>query len=432
MTEPYVCQKVPVTSTTEGATWNRTSELLVTGNYTTRYNNVSVTSSMLQNSTGNVSAPEGCYTIQFEEMEFLPWDNPDNIVSAEVEDMTRRLKDRVFLPLLLLIGGPANVINMAVFYKQGLRDRVNLCLFALSLADGLFLVQAMFLYGADQLVLPFDTKERYGPVTRFLADNNLAGLFGFVFVSQILTAVIASERCLCVLMPLRFQTLLQTRTMAVIIVGVYVVVMGLYLFVASRYRVVCVFDPISNTVMYRSGTTDFYQQHKKLFLYLDSFVFGAVIPVVVILVVTTTTIITAVKIRQAALWRAGTSSASSSSNNNNNSSTTPPLISPKEIALTKMLIANSVLFIACVLPIALLRIPWLILPEMDIGRRNHNFYLLSQWIKELLSYFNSTFNIFVFYAMGSRYRQTFWELLGRKKRDKAMENPSTTRKTNIW
>ena len=220
--------------------------------------------------------------------------------------------------------------------------------------------------------------------------------------------------------------------MAVIIVGVYVVVIGLYLFVASRYRVVCVFDPISDTVMYRSGTTDFYQQHKKLFLYLDSFVFGAAIPVVVILVVTTTTIITAVKIRQAALWRAGSSSASSSSSsNNNNSSTTPPLISPKEIALTMMLIANSVLFIACVLPIALLRIPWLILPEMDIGRRNHNFYLLSQWIKELLSYFNSTFNIFVFYAMGSRYRQTFWELLGRKKRDKATENPSTTRKTNI-
>ena len=429
MTEPYVCQKVPVTSTTEGATWNRTSEPLVTGNYTTRYNNVTVTSSMLQNSTGNVSAPEGCYTIQFEEMEFLPWDNPDNIVSAEVEDMTRRLKDRVFLPLLLLIGGPANVINMAVFYRQGLRERVNLCLFALSLADGFFLVQAMFLYGADQLVLPFDTKERYGPVTRFLADNKLVGLFGFGWVSDILTAIIASERCLCVLMPLRFQTLLQTKSMAVIIVGVYVVVIGLYLFVASRYRVVCVFDPFSDTVMYRSGTTDFYQQHKKLFLYLDSFVFGAAIPVVVILVVTTTTIITAVKIRQAALWRAGTSSASSSSNNN--SSTTPPLISPKEIALTKMLIANSVLFIACVLPIALLRIPWLILPEMDIGRRNHNFYLLSQWIKELLSYFNSTFNIFVFYAMGSRYRQTFWELFGRKKRYKATENPSTTRKTNI-
>ena len=31
----------------------------------------------------------------------------------------------------------------------------------------------------------------------------------------------------------------------------------------------------------------------------------------------------------------------------------------------------------------------------------------------------------------SRYRQTFWDLLGKKKRDRAMENPSTTRKTNV-
>ena len=31
----------------------------------------------------------------------------------------------------------------------------------------------------------------------------------------------------------------------------------------------------------------------------------------------------------------------------------------------------------------------------------------------------------------SHYRQTFWELFGRKKRDKAIENPNTTRKTNF-
>ena len=45
-----------------------TSEPLVTGNYTTRYNNVTVTSSMLQNSTGNV-IPEplvtGNYTTSY-------------------------------------------------------------------------------------------------------------------------------------------------------------------------------------------------------------------------------------------------------------------------------------------------------------------------------------------------------------------------------
>ena len=102
------------------------------------------------------SAARGCLILQFQD--FVPWDNPDNIVSFEVEDLIRRLKDVVFLPILFLIGGPANVINMVVFYKQGLKERINVCLFALSLADGLYLANNMLWYG-EQLYIQFTTKE---------------------------------------------------------------------------------------------------------------------------------------------------------------------------------------------------------------------------------------------------------------------------------
>ena len=85
----------------------------------------STISSVLENATANLTIPKGCHVVRLEEMEFLPWDNPDNIVSAEVEDIVRRVKDNM-LPVFFLIGGPANVINMAVYYKQGLKDRVNL------------------------------------------------------------------------------------------------------------------------------------------------------------------------------------------------------------------------------------------------------------------------------------------------------------------
>ena len=90
---------------------------------------------------------------------FVPWDNPDNLVSIEVEAFAERLKGAIVLPLLFLIGGPANVINMAVFYKQGLRERVNLCLFALSLADELYLIQCMFING-ENIHRQFTTSER--------------------------------------------------------------------------------------------------------------------------------------------------------------------------------------------------------------------------------------------------------------------------------
>ena len=113
-----------------------------------------------QDRTGQMSNttfghPE-CLILQFHE--FIPWNNPDNILSFEVEDLVHMLKDLVFLPILFLIGGPANVINMAVFYKQGLKERINVCLFALSLADGLYLINNMVMYG-EQIYLRFTTKE---------------------------------------------------------------------------------------------------------------------------------------------------------------------------------------------------------------------------------------------------------------------------------
>ena len=411
-------------SAVEDIIGNKMLELLGANNDTNSTNNVITASGgSVQNVTGNnMSVPRGCYVVQFEEMEFLPWDNPDNIVSTEFEDFARRLKDGVLLPILFLIGGPANLINMAVFYKQGLKERVNLCLFALSLADELFMVQAMFLVG-EQMHRQFTTDERSGPLMRFMANNNLVGFVGFTWVSQLMSAIIASERCLCVLSPLRSQTMLQTRTMAAIVTAVYVVVVGLYFVVATRYRIACVFDPASNTVRYSGVAGEFYRNHLKLVNYLDSFVYGAGIPGVVIIVVTTTTIITAMKIRQAAAWRAGTSSSASGGSSSSSS------ISPREVALTKMLIGSSVLFIVCVSPIALFRFAWLFLPEMNIGRRHHNFFLTSLWILDAVSYINSTFNMFVYYTMGSRYRETFWTLFGRKRRG-AGDNASVTKATN--
>ena len=128
-----------------------------------QWNETSGTTDISQNQTDSPDLTsnttlghEGCITIQFQD--FIPWDNPDNIISFQVEDLMRRLKDVFFLPILFLIGGPANVINMAVFYKQGLKERINVCLFALSLADGLYLVNNMLWYG-EQLRLQFTTKE---------------------------------------------------------------------------------------------------------------------------------------------------------------------------------------------------------------------------------------------------------------------------------
>ena len=48
----------------------------------------------------------------------------------------------------------------------------------------------------------------------------------------------------------------------------------------------------------------------------------------------------------------------------------------------------------------------LFVPEMNAGRRYQNTVLTVLWFLEITSYINCSFNIFIYYSMGSRYRET--------------------------
>ena len=53
------------------------------------------------------------------------------------------------------------------------------------------------------------------------------------------------------------------------------------------------------------------------------------------------------------------------------------------------------------------------MPEMNTGRRYQNTFLTATWFLEIGSYINSSFNIFVYYSMGSKYRETMKALFCR-------------------
>ena len=60
-----------------------------------------------------------------------------------------------------------------------------------------------------------------------------------------------------------------------------------------------------------------------------------------------------------------------------------------------------------------IRLMLLFVPEMNTGRRYQNIFLTILWFMEITSYVNSSFNIFVYYSMGSRYRETMKALFCR-------------------
>ena len=60
---------------------------------------------------------------------FVPCHNPRNLISPHVAETVDLVVCAGIFPVLVTFGVISNVINMAVFVRQGLSDRINLCLF---------------------------------------------------------------------------------------------------------------------------------------------------------------------------------------------------------------------------------------------------------------------------------------------------------------
>ena len=51
--------------------------------------------------------------------DFIPWDNPDNVLAFETFAAIENILLCYFNPLIFCIGIPANVLNCIVFFRQG-------------------------------------------------------------------------------------------------------------------------------------------------------------------------------------------------------------------------------------------------------------------------------------------------------------------------
>ena len=155
-------------------------------------------------SQSSSSVPQNCIILAMNTT--IPWNNPNNLISLEAEFLFDRIKATIIIPVLFLIGFPANCINMAVFFKQGLKDRINLCLFSLAVVDIITLTVVFTLY-AERLYSQFTDGERIGVVYRYAVNNNLIGLFGIGYGIMFLSVIISAERCICILFPMRAQSM---------------------------------------------------------------------------------------------------------------------------------------------------------------------------------------------------------------------------------
>jgi len=191
----------------------------------------------------------------------IPWDNPRNLISRETGLLVDRLKSAIFIPILYLVGAPANVINMAVFFRQGLSKRINMCLFSLALLD-LISLTVIFSFYAER-IFTIDG-EKYWPAYGYMVNNNVIGLIGFGNGSVLLSAIISTERCICVLFPLRSQRCIPTKVLAAIIVVSVLVLVSLRFVVTAQYQVTCFYEMRTDIKSWQFYVSDYYFRNKAM------------------------------------------------------------------------------------------------------------------------------------------------------------------------
>ncbi|XP_025089797.1 uncharacterized protein LOC112561487 [Pomacea canaliculata] len=236
---------------------------------------------------------------------FAPWDDPRDIMSYKDYLTTLFIVQNFLHPVVVVVGVPSNIISCVVFWRQGLGDRMNVCLLTLSLVD-LCLLLVSLVYSVGYYLGQLDPV-RYGGLYDIILAFAAGVYLGFRSASGCITMVIAVERCTCVVLPLKAASLISSRSMAVIMVCIICLNQVAFFTSPAKLIVVKVNNSSSKLAVAKSA---FYINNGKLIEILENIIMMSVVPLTTFLVTCLSTGLTVVKLRAAMTWRGQVTSGS--------------------------------------------------------------------------------------------------------------------------
>lgn len=301
----------------------------------------------------------------------------------------------------LLIGGPTNIINCLVFYRQGLKDRMNLCLFSLSFADILYIlglnILNLFSLGNDINESMFE--ESYKKVKTVFTG----AIYGFRMVSNCYRTIIASERCLCVLFPLHVTTLIRTSAMCGILLLMFIIIQTLYTVpIVLKYQVIAVWDEKQHKVCWKTVPSDIYVNNTFFYDVVLQIICLCVLPVATFLIISLATCVTMVRLRMASKWRAKTGCQGNASH-------------LAHRGLTKMLVIVSGVYIITTCPDVTVSIIRFVETEISQTGSGFDIFQKTYMAANVFSCVNPATSFLVYYNRSSRYRQVLSKIYRRLK-----------------
>ncbi|KAK6979619.1 P2Y purinoceptor 8 [Biomphalaria glabrata] len=288
-----------------------------------------------------------------------------------------------------LFGLVANVINILVFFKQGLNNSMNISFFSMSVADIIHILavewaNVCFNPYIDNLQAPIIFTDLY-----YFTGGWVNGCACRITLYHMVC--ITAERCLSIVYPLKIKTMITTRRMVVIIVAVdlmhVLTLVPEYVTVTLTWR----FFPSRNRTLLSLGIRDGSAKGVTFLLHFILAFLGQV------LVIIFTAILT-LHLKRQTSWRQTVTKEIVKKNKKSFSSR------DKKSMILVVVIAS--VLIVCYSP-SILCLVTFILPEFYVGGKLFPLFRDAWAFAYLFAILNSGINIFIFYNVSSNYKNTF-------------------------
>ncbi|KAI8791458.1 tachykinin peptides receptor 86C [Biomphalaria glabrata] len=304
--------------------------------------------------------------------------------------------------VISFFGIVGNVINIIIFYRQGFKDTVNISLLGLAVSDLLSLITSLWvaicwnplIYYADLPFVPEDIEYMTGSLPHLLCTR----------ITAWITAFVALERCLCIVIPLHVRTIITPFRTAVYIVSTFIVVAiaqtGLFYSSSLQW----VFNIARNRTLMSRVVREGSEEIDSI-TYLVNLVnpFGSFIIVVLC------TAITAIQLRRKSEWRMKITMAPSKRTENEAD------IMSKEKKVIKLVVIISVIFIFSFLPANVSHIIYCsVSSQLQLVLLYIPYISISFSFIKVLEAFNASISIALYYVMSSKFRNNFHDVLGIK------------------
>ncbi|RUS71104.1 hypothetical protein EGW08_021137 [Elysia chlorotica] len=308
-----------------------------------------------------------------------------------------------------LLGIVTNILVITVYAKQGFRESVAISMTTIAVWDLIKSIAGVM--------------ERFSGILRIWNPAMAASwarisvvAFNYLicfssYVTSVMAAYVAVERCLCVSVPLKVKWLLTPRVTLTACLVISFVVFGCFAVMFGIYDVVWEWSATFNATVAVYKKNAFYIKHDEpLFAYYN--LSGIIWPLAAFVVIVVATIIIIYKLRQGSKFRAAQSSASSLTftpglEMQEKSGKQGQQLSNRDRQVVKMLLVIIIIYIASLSPRISLYLAKHLIYDLYFLRRYHDlfkFVLYWLWLSDLV---NGAVNFFVFYNMSSSFRLTF-------------------------